>query len=381
MAIDGFDLERLLAPIPGDAPAGADPRADFSATSTYNRLRDARSEARAAERAMDSSGEEATVPPQWRTIRDLADTLLTRQAKDLEVAAWYTEALLRSHGFAGLAAGFRLMLGLVERFWDGLYPAPDEDGMITKVAPVTGLNGEGGDGALTQPIRKVPLLRTSEGLPLALWQIEQADALESLDAQRRQARIAAGALTAEDVTKAAAAMPVAHWVGLAAALREARSAWAELAAALDQRAGADAPPTSQVRDLLESALAIVVRLGGERLAAADQSGGQSAGQSTGAAAEAGAAEAGAPAAEEGAALRRAARPGEIASRDDALRLLEEVARWFRRTEPHSPLSYTLEDAVRRGRMTLPELLAELMPDESSRSSFLIPLGIRPPPQE
>jgi len=132
-----------------------------------------------------------------------------------------------------------------------------------------------------------------------------------------------------------------------------------------------------VRDLLESALAIVVRLGGERLAAAEQSGGQSAGAGT----ETGAAEAGAPAAEEGAALRRAARPGEIASRDDALRLLEEVARWFRRTEPHSPLSYTIEDAVRRGRMTLPELLAELMPDESSRSSFLIPLGIRPPPQE
>jgi type VI secretion system protein ImpA len=76
--------------------------------------------------------------------------------------------------------------------------------------------------------------------------------------------------------------------------------------------------------------------------------------------------------------RGAARPGEIATREDALRLLEEVARWFRRSEPHSPLSYTLEEAVRRGRMTLPDLLQETLADETARNAFLTALGIRPP---
>lgn len=370
MAIDGFDLERLLAPIGGDNPAGTDPRADYSATSPYNRLRDARSEARAAERAMDSAAEEATVPPQWRTIRELADTVLAEQAKDLEVAAWYTEALLRSHGFAGFAAGIRLMHGLVEGFWDGLYPTPDEDGIATRVAPVTGLNGEGGDGALTQPIRKTMLFRAQDGTPLALWQIEQADALEAMEETRKEARIAAGALTLEAVTKAAALVPATHWRALASDLREAISAWGDLAAALDARAGADAPPTSAVRELLDAALRTVTRLAGDKLgtaeAAEDGEGADAA--STDAAGET------APSVQ-----GRRARPGEIASREDALRMLEEVARWFRRVEPHSPLSYTLEEAVRRGRMTLPELLAELMPDESARSALLSSLGIRPEP--
>ncbi len=369
MAIDGFELERLLAPIGGDNPAGTDPRADYSATSPYNRLRDARSEARAAERAMDAAAEEATVPPQWRTIRDLADTLLAEQAKDLEVAAWYTEALLRSHGFAGLAAGFHLMQGLVEGFWDGLYPLPDEDGMVTKVAPVTGLNGEGGDGALTQPIRKTTLFRTQEGNPLALWQIEQADALEAMDEARKEARIAAGALTRDAVIKAAAVVPAKHWQALAADLREAGEAWGALAAALDARAGADAPPTSAVRDLLEGALATVTRLAGDKLAPAGELEAGEAEEAGGAAEEEAAGGVAAPG--------RRARPGEIASREDALRMLEEVARWFRRVEPHSPLSYTLEEAVRRGRMTLPELLAELMPDEGTRAGFLSSLGIKP----
>lgn len=371
MAIDGFDLERLLAPIEGENSAGNDPRADYSATSPYNRLRDARSEARAAERAMDAAAEEATVPPQWRTIRDLADTLLAEQAKDLEVAAWYTEALLRSHGFAGLAAGFQLMGGLVERFWEGLYPLPDEDGMLTKVAPVTGLNGEGGDGALTQPIRKVPLFRMGDGSPLALWQIEQADALESLDEERREARVAAGALTADAVAKAAAAVPATHWLGLASSLREASEAWTSLGAALDERAGSDAPPTSAVRELLQNALAVVTRLAGDKLAVAEEQGEEDA-------AEAGGGEDTGAGSTGGGGRGRSARPGEIASREDALRMLEEVARWFRRVEPHSPLSYTLEEAVRRGRMSLPDLLAELMPDETTRSGFLSSLGIRPP---
>ena len=70
---EGFDLEALLAPIPGDAPQGIDIREDFSATSPYNRLRDARSEARDAERGQDAGDTDTRDPgPLWRTVRELA---------------------------------------------------------------------------------------------------------------------------------------------------------------------------------------------------------------------------------------------------------------------------------------------------------------------
>ena len=36
-----------------------------------------------------------------------------------------------------------------------------------------------------------------------------------------------------------------------------------------------------------------------------------------------------------------------------------IAEFFRRTEPLSPLSYTLQEAVRRARMSWPELLEEI----------------------
>jgi type VI secretion system protein ImpA len=63
-----------------------------------------------------------------------------------------------------------------------------------------------------------------------------------------------------------------------------------------------------------------------------------------------------------------------------LRDLARIADYFRRTEPHSPLAYTLEEAVRRGRMSWPELLQEIMPDPATRNQMLTTLGIRPEPE-
>ena len=66
---EGLDIEALLAPIPGDAPQGVDIREDFSAASPYNRLRDARSEARDAERAQDKGEADPRDPaPLWRSV-------------------------------------------------------------------------------------------------------------------------------------------------------------------------------------------------------------------------------------------------------------------------------------------------------------------------
>ena len=65
----------------------------------------------------------------------------------------------------------------------------------------------------------------------------------------------------------------------------------------------------------------------------------------------------------------------ISNRDEAFRTLLKVSEFFRRTEPHSPISYNLEQAVKWGRMSLPELLSELIPDERARDEFFKLAGI------
>ena len=363
---EGFDLEALLAPIPGEAPQGTDIREDFSANSPYNRLRDARSEARDAERGQDAGDQDARDPaPLWRTVRELALKTLTETTKDLEVAAWLTEALLRGHGLAGLAAGAKLMAGLAEQYWDGLFPLPDDYGMETRVAPVTGLNGRDGNGSLIQPLYKLTLFNQMDGTPVAYYQYQQSEQLNTVDAERRQQRIDAGAVPFDVIEREARAAGARVFGPLLAEARAARDAWQAMADAMDERAGADGPSTSAVRDLLSGIADVAARYAPAEAVEAD-------GTAPGDTAAAGTSGAGAFAGV-------AASPGQVASREDALRALGAIAEFFRRTEPHSPLSYTLDEAVRRGRMSWPELLEEVVADMDTRNTILTSLGIRPPP--
>lgn len=368
-----IDLEALLAPISDEAACGADIREDASPTSVYYQLKDARSSARAAERSMDADDESAGLLADWRTILDVAPKVLSTRAKDLEAAAWLAEALLRAHGFAGLRDGFLLIEQLADRFWDGLYPLPDEDGMETRVAPLTGLNGETSDGALIQPIRKAPLLPGGDR-DFALWHYEQAADLGRVsDAAKRQARIDGGAVTMDVLEAAAKALPASHFRTLLDDIDGCIAAFGALGNKLYEKAGHDSPPGAAIRGVLTAARDAVADLGRDKLAIADAADADAA-----AAADPGGETAATTGGAVGAAVQVKVGSGVIASREDAFRALLQIADFFRKTEPHSPISYTLEEAVRRGRMTLAELLEELITDESARKHFLVASGVRPP---
>jgi type VI secretion system protein ImpA len=364
---DGFDLDALLAAIPGDAPQGTDLREDYSAQSPYFRLRDARSEAREAERRSESLGDEAEsgTPPQWKTVISLARTALAERSKDLEVAAWMTEALVRLSGLSGLTAGALLLQGLGEQFWDGVFPLPDEDGIVTRVAPITGLSGAETDGTLMAPLRRLPLFMRPDGSPFGWWQYERSQELASIvDEARRQQRIEAGTMLLEDVEKEARAAGAAHFTRLRRTLDDAIAAWSGMGETFDRLAGADGPSTGRILSLLHAMAEVVARF-----APPDEAGGSDEPAAIAAESGAEASAAGAPRAGGGQPAR---------SREDYLRQLGEIAEYFRKTEPNSPLAYTLADAVRRARMAWPELIAELVPDESTRLAILSSLGIKPP---
>lgn len=363
---DILDFQKLLAPIEGDNPAGSDLREDSSPTSVYYQLKDARSAARAAERSSEMDEDQASIAEPWYSILELAPEVLSTQAKDLEVAAWLTEALLRTAGLAGLRDGFRLIREMTEGFWDGLYPAEDEDGVETKVAPLTGLNGEGADGTLIQPLRKIEIAQSQSSGSFAFWQFEQASELSAIaDEAKRQARISAGATTMDTLERAVADTPTAYYVDLVEDAGASLEQFMAMNAAFDERCGADGPPVSNIRELLTTIQDQVRFLAKDKLAPLETV--ETVGDAAGDGAADGAAS-GAPS--PGAA-------GEINGREDAFRILLKVADYFRRTEPHSVIPYTLQEIVRRGRLSLPDLISELIPDDQAREGFLMRAGIEP----
>jgi type VI secretion system protein ImpA len=215
---------------------------------------------------------------------------------------------------------------------------------------------------LIQPLRRLSLFARPDGAALELWQYEQSEQVaQAPDEAARQRRIAAGAIPFDALQKEAEAAGGVHFSKLREAAVAAGEAWRHLGDALDASAGADAPPTSAVRELLDKIVDIAKRFGGGEAAAAGPA--SEAAGSGGAPATAGSAP---------------TLPGAVATREDALRALLDIAEYFRRTEPLSPLAYTLQEAVRRARMSWPQLLEEIVADPATRSAILTSLGIRPP---
>lgn len=350
-------LPRLLDPIGEAAPCGVDLRSHGGGDADYFQLKDLRSSARALERQADADEEAQSSLPDWQRIRDLSATLLERRTKDIEIAVWLIEAQVRLDGFAGLGDGFRLLSGLIERYWDDLLPLPDGDGLAVRLSPLSGLNGEGTEGTLIQPIRKVPLLPAANGAPpMAFWHYQLAQRATRQPEARPQKSNRPPPPDLDDLKRRLSALPDDQKRLLIGDIRACRAAFADLDRQLSALCGAEAPPSSTISHLLEEIEDAASFLTGYRDAD----------------------EAVAEPAQPVSAAGPAAIPDSVVSREAALRQLEEIGRYFRRTEPHSPLSYSIEDLVRRGRMAWPDLLAELLQDQGARNTLLTAAGIKPP---
>jgi type VI secretion system protein ImpA len=366
-----LDFDKLLAPIPGDSTGGVNLRQDPSPSSDYQKIKSAIGKARTAWRKRIEGDPESQ--PDWGPILDLAPEAIAAKSKDLEIAAWLIEALLQEHGFPGLRDGFRLARELSERFWDQLHPQPDEDGMGVRVAALAGLNGFDREGILIDEINNVPL--TAKGpsdKPFVQWHYRQAANLSGItDPEKRQKRIDAGDVTREMLDGAEAATSLEFAQGLRDDLSECLEELLKLVTVLEERCGKDrdggpaAPPTAMIRAALQECLKIVEAIAAAKGGANGSGAGPAGGE--GAQAESGG--------EGGGAAGAVMTGGAIRNREAAFQALLQVARFFKQTEPHSPISYALERAVRWGKMPLPDLLGELIGEESARSSVFKLVGI------
>jgi type VI secretion system protein ImpA len=357
------DVDSLLEPISEDNPAGTDIRDDTSPSSPFYAIKDARNAARAAERNSLFDGGSSEADDNWRKIMELAPDILRNNAKDLEIASWYTEALVRRYGFQGLRDGFILLRGLIEQYWENLYPMPDEDGIETRVASLIGLNGEGAEGVLIAPIRNAPITEGTSTGPYNFWQYQQAlDVQKITDEEQRAEKAAKVGFTVDDIEKAVAESSDSFYVDIMHDLERCIDEYSKTSDMLDQHCGIhEAPPTSNILSVLEDCLGAVKHIGKHKLPVVEEE--------SEASADAAASDAG------GTATTSAAR-GPVQSREQAFRQLAEISDFFRKTEPHSPISYVLEKAVKWGDMSLSELIRELIPDSSSREYFGSLTGVK-----
>lgn len=255
-----IDIDELLYPIPGDNPAGENLRY----TSVYENIK----EARRADDPLDRGDwQHELKTSDWDKVLTLTIEALTRKTKDLQIAAWLTEALIKLEGFSGLDTGLKVINGLLKAYWEGLYPEIEEGDLEFRMAPIEFLNDK-----LWSSVKEVPVTDKSVGPAYSWlkWQESrsvgyEADTLNQygdVDENKKRARDEAleeGKVSGEEFDGAIARTSKAFYESLWATVQTCMDEFKTLDSLVDEKFGANAPRLAELKQALEDCVILVRR--------------------------------------------------------------------------------------------------------------------------
>ncbi len=333
-----FVAEQLLKPISADQPSGAD--------LSFAPELDAITQARKFDDPSLDQGEWLTdlKEADWDFVVKRCAGLLEQKSKDLRLAVWMTEAGAKKYRLRGLAEGMRVLAGLFEHFWDrGLFPEADGDDHDQRI------------GNLSWILARVPTL---------LREVPVTDGNNSryslIDFEMARKNPNNPDLKLTDLDNAKRANSAKFRAEFSADSAYLLDAILQLERAADDRLGADSPGFSAARDAVKTMLHLMPSASVPAAAPLQMH-------------ETVDNDQGMP---HMPAPVRAGPPGAIHARADAIAQLRAVAEFFRRTEPHSPVSYFADKAANAGEQDLHEWLRSVVKDPGSLAHIEELLGVK-----
>lgn len=357
-----LDFEALLAPISEETPSGESLR--------YSGIYDEITEARRTDDALAQGDWQTELKvADYRKVVQLATDALTSSTKDIQIAAWLSESLTYQHSFVGLRDGLKLLAGLQENFWDTLHPEIDEGDMEGRGNAISWL-----DTQCAFAVKKLPITQGA-GYSYIDWQdakrFQRPDNYDSLD-EDQQERIDGeiarsekdGVVTAELWKKARTQTRRQFCEETNYAIEECWAAYRDLNRVLEENFDRNQVPSMpELSKSLETVHDQVKKILQEkRLEEPDPSDDVDTEYTNG---EVG--EDGVPVGGGGG--------GPISGRADALKKLSEIASFFQRTEPHSPVAYLVQRAVKWGNMPLDSWLRDVIKDDGVLDQIRETLGV------
>jgi len=256
-----IDMDALMAPVPGDNPAGEDQRY----SQVYDEIREARKEVITYDPEGHPTVEKKA---EWNKVIALALDALTQKTKDLQIAVWLAEALLMVENFEGFNAGLKIINGLLTAYWENLYPAIEDDDLEFRAAPLEFMNEK-----FISMIKGTPVTDPKAGdmISYQQWQESQTVGYDSdvLDKygdvdnskkQRRDELIAEGKMTADQVDGIVARSSVSFYEALAGQLLTSKEEMGLLNQQVDEKFGRQAPRLSDLGNVIDDYQRVVLKL-------------------------------------------------------------------------------------------------------------------------
>jgi type VI secretion system protein ImpA len=282
----------------------------------------------------------------------LARDTLAHSSKDLYVAARLTEALTRLHRFTGLRDGLRLLRGLVEQYWEDVYPLMEDGDLDYRIGPFNWLDDAGGGALFPSTVHLLPLIPGANGsLSWQDWR-NLADGIP-------------GPVSAVDFDRGVHSASREACVQVAAEIDQCLEEIDRLSQTLLDRMGQQKTPglymlrqaVADCQDLMQQVLA---KKPEERPPGDQDSDSTMEGMT--------------PGADGSEASTSQARS--MSSRKEAYDQLARIAQVLEQLDPHSPVPRLVKRAVELGRMSYEEMMADLIRDPTVLAEFYRELGIK-----
>jgi type VI secretion system protein ImpA len=236
--------EDILAPIAGENPSGIDLRYDTKLL-IYDKIREARRQDDGlAQGDWQSERKTANYP----SVIKLAQDTLATISKDLQLAAWLTEALLATEQYAGLWQGLTLCNALLANFWETIYPVIEDGDRELRAKPLSWMGS-----MLDVPVRSAPLV--SEGYSWFAYKDSRVVGFEDQaktdkDRKTRAKLIEDGKIAPEAFDKAFADTPKAFYLKAEKDLDKCLEGLESLEKFCDEHFEDDAPPFGKLKTAL-----------------------------------------------------------------------------------------------------------------------------------
>lgn len=335
----------LLNPIPGENPSGVNLRYDR----VSDQIKEARSEIDASILGDLASPKRAD----YKLVIKLAGEALATRSKDLQLAAWLTEAEVKREGIGMIEPCLKLMLDLQQQFWETLYPEIEDGDAGMRTVPV-----EWACNRIADVLREAPI--TKEGLSFYQYRDSravgyEADA-ESSDSRReaRETAVAEGKLTAEDFDKSFASTPKSWYLAMEEALRTSGETLDALQIFCEEKFRDDGPAFGKLHTALEEVGQVVSHLLNEKRKLEPDEPSPDEEEAVEETAEADAEPVAETAAETEAAPRPRTRTKQFAAEpvdhDDAVARIQAGAKFLQNENAASPVAYLLQSSLRLGEL-------------------------------
>lgn len=362
-----MEIEALLAPISAASPCGE----DMSFSLEFDQIAEMRRE---DDPTLDQ-GEWVTSlkVADWPGVAASCTALLSGRTKDLRLAMWLTEAWALTNGYAGLDKGLRLCAQLCEHFWADLHPQADGGDFEERTGNI---------GWLLQRVvalsSVLPVTKGRQGATYCLRDLAVARQLQAAIERHpdEAARLSTDKVTLDQFHRALKETPAQALLGTLAAARQCAAHLLAWQTVIDSHLGADGPGFVQAKEALAEIVHEIERLAkdagalntasaaSDQADEADQEQAQTGNEDD-------IVDVGSVVSSGGS----TAASGPLRTRAQALQQLQDVANFFRRTEPHSPVAYLAEKAVKWGEMPLHEWLRKVVKDQGSMAHLQELLGL------